>query len=268
MWGIFGQAEDLLHAVRWLVSYLVSDVIELVTFNIRYKTLQDFTCNSELNVLVMLRWLACDTHSRSITHLHCCFISTAHFNSTCRCSPVVTWSSTAAPRLSVCTARYCSWRSGRGTKFVSHPKVQTGCRTQPASYVIGTGVLNRGDSGWGMMLTIHLHLEPRRRMSAATTLLPLMPSWYGQDKLHHCAALCALHVCNSNVEGHKSTAFKRPLYGFLRPKADLTPMMTSDIPWLTASVHYEALCLQNVIAAYGSPSAWFGLCPWVKFGLR
>jgi len=173
----------------------------------------------------------------------------------CRGSPVVPWASTASLRLSVlCLTTWLSVRvlnsvthcsqhyrlDGSATTFLSHPKVQTGSRTQPASYVIGTGVLNRGDSRWGKLLTIHLHLAPRRRMSGATTLLPLMPSWCGQDKLHHFTALCTAHVCNINTEGHKCTAFKRPPLWF--SAAQLWPN-TDDGEW--HSVTHSTVSLQS-----------------------
>jgi len=85
--------------------------------------------------------------SRSIAQLRCCFISTVHFN-----SPVATAASTAVQRLSyyhsvrvLCChtlqpalqAARCAAGppAGRGTKFVSHPKVQTGWRTQPPEFL-------------------------------------------------------------------------------------------------------------------------------------
>ena len=50
---------------------------------------------------------------------------------------------------------------------------QKGPGAHPAFYSIGTGVLSRGYSDWGVASTTHLHLVPRFRMSGAIPLFPL-----------------------------------------------------------------------------------------------
>jgi hypothetical protein len=51
--------------------------------------------------------------------------------------------------------------------------VQTGSGAHPACQSRGAGVPSRRQSGRGVKLTTHLHLEPKLRMSGATPLVPL-----------------------------------------------------------------------------------------------
>jgi hypothetical protein len=61
-------------------------------------------------------------------------------------------------------------------------KVQTGSGAQLANNSVGTGIISRGQSGRGMKLSIHLHLEPRLRMSGAIPLLSLYAFMEGIGK--------------------------------------------------------------------------------------
>jgi hypothetical protein len=61
-----------------------------------------------------------------------------------------------------------------------------------------------------------------------------MSSWCGQAKLHQfsvsCTVQCVFWIRNWNMEGHKSTAIKSSLCGFLWPIAEPVLMMASVHP--------------------------------------
>jgi hypothetical protein len=63
--------------------------------------------------------------------------------------------------------------AGRDKRFFSSPKRLDRLWGTPVSYLMGTRVFPRGLSGRGVMLTTHLHLMPKSRMSGAILLLPL-----------------------------------------------------------------------------------------------
>lgn len=73
--------------------------------------------------------------------------------------------------------RVCGMNPGKGKTFSLLQDMQTGSGAHPASYSMGiTRVLSQGQSRSGMKLTIHLHLVPRSRISAAKPV----PSLHGQ----------------------------------------------------------------------------------------
>jgi hypothetical protein len=64
-------------------------------------------------------------------------------------------------------------------------KAQADSATHPATNSIYTGVLSRQQSGSSVLLTAHLHLASRLRMSAAIPLLPLYScSWPREGSLN------------------------------------------------------------------------------------
>jgi len=54
---------------------------------------------------------------------------------------------------------------------------QMGSGAHPACCTISTAILSQGKSGRSLILSSHLRLVPRLRMSGAITLLPYIPSW-------------------------------------------------------------------------------------------
>jgi hypothetical protein len=64
-------------------------------------------------------------------------------------------------------------QSAPGNKDSLFTSVQTSPGYHPTSFSMDTGVLCRGQSGRGMMLTAHLDLELRLRMNGAIPLFPL-----------------------------------------------------------------------------------------------
>jgi len=63
---------------------------------------------------------------------------------------------------------------------------QTGSAAHPAFYSMGTRVLSREYSGWGVKWTTHLHLVPRLKTSEAIPLSPLLyiPELCDKGKLY------------------------------------------------------------------------------------
>jgi len=99
-----------------------------------------------------------------------------------------------------------SVKSAGGARNIAGPRnffllqnIQTGSGSHPASCSLGTGVPSWGLGAQGMMLTTHLYLAPRLRISGAISLLLCMCSWCGQGHLTltllsiiHTAVLCHL----------------------------------------------------------------------------
>ena len=61
---------------------------------------------------------------------------------------------------------------GAGDFSVSQ-NLQTGAGSHPVLYLMGAEVLSRRQSGGGVKLSTHFHLEPRLRMSGVIPQLPL-----------------------------------------------------------------------------------------------
>jgi hypothetical protein len=62
---------------------------------------------------------------------------------------------------------------GGAGNFSLHRRVQNGSGAHPPSYPMGTrGSFPGGKAGWGLKLTIHLHLVPRSKNEWSYTSIP------------------------------------------------------------------------------------------------
>jgi hypothetical protein len=92
--------------------------------------------------------------------------------------------------------------SGGGRHFSLLCVMQTDCGAQPASCSMGFGVLPRGWSDQGVMLTTYLDLAPKLVMDELYFGCAHVPSWHEQVQIVRCSHLWLLY---SSVITQKTT---------------------------------------------------------------
>jgi hypothetical protein len=70
---------------------------------------------------------------------------------------------------------------GKGKRFSILLNRPDRIKDPPIHLPMCTGVPSRGQSGWGVTMTTHLHLEPRLQMGGAINLLPIRLHDVGRD---------------------------------------------------------------------------------------
>jgi hypothetical protein len=130
-------------------------------------------------------------------------------------------------------ATYSSSHGGRDSVVAVWSSVRTGLGAHPAFCARGTGALFWGEGGesrWDVVLTTHLRLATRLRMSRVIPLLPTCAAWHSPSSTHTYEEFAPVNTMKA-YEGSRGT-----------PPLTLGTWRGSDTAPLILNRHWMEVC--------------------------